>query len=210
MQKKASENEFKDFCKRRGYAWHKFADILMCPACFNTIWQSNRMPDFEVTYRGLKTLAEVKQGSGEYGAWNFSSENSGIRPIQREALDAWLETQGVMPWIFLVLGEGRAPKGRGAFLIPWGDWKRIEQGLLAKGQHAIRLEGGRKESAVDTLFRYRLDWCTSTDAHPSGWDLSWGHPFFQFEHVANLSYQLRLEWDLIAGHQKHATLAVMA
>lgn len=196
MEKKLSEHEFKDFCKKQGIYSHKFADILKCPRCFETIWQSSNVPDFEITYLGLKTLVEVKQGSGEYGAWNFANDKSGITENQRNALDNWLNEQAVMPWLFLVLGSGRAPLGRGAFLIPWTDWQVIEKELLTSGQKSIRFEGGRKITAKEKLARYQLIWEKSTDEHPAGWELprlrGALHPFYAYLNTAWAGYARRI------------------
>jgi hypothetical protein len=191
VKKKVSEAEFKDFCKRRGIYWHKFADILQCPVCANTIWQSHRMPDFEITYLGTKTLVEVKQGSGKYGVWNFADPEKGIRDIQREVMDEWEDEQGVMPWLFLVLGAGRAPDGRGAFLIPWDHWKQFEDVLLDEGQKSIRFQGGRMLTAVELLKDYRMAWIKGTDDSSSGWDLPWGHPFQSYLHAAEAAHEYR-------------------
>jgi len=191
MKRKKSEVEFKNFCKRQGLYWHKFADILICPVCRNTIWQSNKMPDFEVTYCGTKTLVEVKQGTGKYGAWNFGNEESGIRPIQRDALFEWKATQNTMPWLFLVLGTGRAPKGRGAFLIPWTHWVAEEKKLLNEGQKSIRFTGGQKRNADVLLAEYRLDWIKADDDFVGGWSLPWGHIFYTFLNVAETTGLLR-------------------
>jgi hypothetical protein len=208
MKKKVSETEFKDFCKRRDLYWHKFADILKCPVCDNTIWQSSRMPDFEVTYLGTKTLVEVKQGYGKDGSWYFGDPGKGIRPIQREVMDEWHAMQGVMPWVFLVLGSGRAPKGRCAFLLPFSHWKQYEKGLLEKDQKSIRLSGGRMVTADVLLADYRMDWVKATDDLPSGWDLPWGHPFHFFLFSAYCAKQVRDRPGLLANQNSFAQMAV--
>jgi len=191
MKKKKSEIEFKDLCRRLNLHWHKFADILKCPNCNMVIWQSKNMPDFEVAHCGLKTVVEVKQGSSAYGAWAFGDPNKGIRPNQRKSMNMWWNEQGVMPWLFVVLGNGRAPKERGAFLIPWETWKTYETDLLHGKQKSIRLMGGRKRNAVDLFPQYRLDWVKSNDDHPGGWDLPWDHCFNLYLNQAEQALKIR-------------------
>lgn len=170
MHKKQSEREFKEFCNRYGIDSYKYPDRRRCPACGKLLWKVNRMPDYEITHKGIKSLVEVKQGSKR---WYFASEETGIRGIQREKLDDHMRRHN-MPWVFLALGEGRAPNGRGAFLIPWAVWKRTEEMLLSEGQKSIRFEGGRMKTAKVILAEYRLVW------KDSGWSLPEGHIFWNY------------------------------
>lgn len=146
------------------------------------MWKNSRALDFRCVYVLDGDFAdvhvEVKQGSGKYGRWAFASDEAGIRANQREIMNEHLEISQI-DWVFIVLGIGRAPNGRGAFLVPWPAWKKIEAQLLASGQRSIRFDGGRQITAKDILKPYALEWANRVDSI-SGWSLAHQHPFYKF------------------------------
>jgi hypothetical protein len=188
MKKKVSEAEFVRFAKKLEVQTHKFADRLKCQVCQNLIWKSTKMPDYEATYMGMKTLVEVKQ-SHATGRWSFANKEQGVRDTQVEEMDNWESTHQVGCWMFIVLGNGRAPKGRGAFLIPWKDWKRIEVELIAEGQKSITFDSGRMKMAKDFLAEWQLVWSDGR------WTLPDGHVFDKFLAQASLAANVRKHWD---------------
>lgn len=172
MKKKVSENEFKDMVKCHGFDWHKYPDAHYCPFCGMLEWKSDKMPDFEIVSHGRKTLVEVKQSSKD-GYWNFSNEEAGIRDIQRNELDRYEKKHGIPTWLFVVLGTGRAPKGRSAWLIPWKDYKQIEKELLAKGQRSIARDTKRNIGGLEAYEGYMVWW------KKGGWTIPDLHPFWR-------------------------------
>lgn len=185
MKKKVSETEWKEFGNRTGFQTWKYRDALRCPQCFRVIWQSpGQHVDYGVDYKSYRTLVEVKQGSGKYGAWAFAHEQQGILDSQRKQLAEWLEKNVSMPYLFFIVGAGRAPKGRMAYLIPWVDWLPFEKKMLDAGQKSIRLDGGRLPfTAKEHLSKYALDWSDG------GWSLPWGHPFHEFLNIGEKVYE---------------------
>ena len=189
MKKKQSEREWKQFANRTGFETWKYRDALQCDRCHNVIWQSaGKHVDYGAEYKLYRTIVEVKQGSGKYGAWAFANPEKGVRDSQREEMDEWLENKGSMPYVFFVVGSGRAPNGRGAFLVPWAPWKHYEKLMLDAGQKSIRFEGGRlKYKANDTFSDFALVWKASEAG--SGWKLPWGHPFYEFMSIGEKVYE---------------------
>lgn len=147
--------------------------------------------DGEFVYKSVKTVVEVKQSENRSNRWNFADPEKGIRGNQVDLLDHW-EQEHSMPFVFIVLAveNHRAPKNRGAFLVPWRDWKIIEQYLLTQVQKSIRLRGGRMNTAEDTLAAYQLDWAKKTECHPSGWALPLAHPFHHWMQAADIAHEI--------------------
>jgi hypothetical protein len=131
-QKKRNEIVFGKMMRNKGYYVHKFGDVryAFCPHCSKTfpLPKAEKKPDFLVamTYR----FVEAK-GAGN--SWAFAED---FRPNQREFMDANLK----LSWIFVEIGEGNAPAGKRAFLVPWEPWLEIERILLGKGHKSILFE----------------------------------------------------------------------
>lgn len=98
-------------------------------------------PDMLVGYGW--TPVECKQGSP-----NWDLEFS-------ELQDASLRLR--RGWVYLLIGEGRAPKGISAFLFPYLWWVENKHSLVGEFK-SIRKEGGRVPSADVILKDYRLEW----------------------------------------------------
>lgn len=197
MEKKISETECGEFAKRLSMDWHKYKDRQQCPKCFHLLWKSDNQVDGEFSFLGVKTLVEVKQSSSDH-RWNYSDPEKGIRGNQITNLDYW-EAEHCMPFVFIVLDHdnGRAPKNRGAFLVPWRDWKLIECYLLSQGQKSLRLRGGRKIAAEDILTAYELEW------QSGGWDLPVIHPFQHWIEAAKDAHKyLRMAYQPVTELDK--------
>jgi hypothetical protein len=197
MEKKVSERECKNFAKRLGIHWHKYADRQKCQHCYQLVWKTDTQVDGEFVYKSVKTVVEVKQSENNSNRWAFSDPEKGIRGNQVNLLNHWGE-EHCMPFVFIVLAveNHRAPTNRGAFLVPWHDWKTTEKFLLSQGQKSIRLRGGRMLTAEETLAAYQLDWAKKTECHPSGWVLPLAHPFHHWIQAANKAHEI-----IQAAHQ---------
>lgn len=166
------EAEAKRLFHSMGMLAYKHRDRQKCPRCGHLLYKAEAAPDYSVFFpyagRLCHFYVEVKYGR-RY--WSFSDENKGVRPLQREKLS----NTDNLSWLFIVLGDGRAPKGRGAFLVPWDHWQEIEEKLLTQGQKSIGLHDSRNPGAESTLAEYRLEWERGT-----GWAVPENHIFIQF------------------------------
>ena len=92
---------------------------------------------------------------------------------QRFRLSTWEDrAKGRYSWLFLELGKGRAPKGRSAYLIPFKEFQRLEEELLAQGQKSIQKETKRNPGGDEMFGFWKLDWIKEV-----GWILPENHPF---------------------------------
>jgi hypothetical protein len=173
MQAKQSEAELVQFAKRYKIDSHKYQDKRRCPRCFQLLWKSDKMPDYEIVYQGWKSLVEVKQGSPKGLRWAFANADQGIRDTQHETLTYWMENHNV-PYLWIALGDGRVPDGRGTFLLPYPTWMDIEAKLLDMGQKSITYNTGRMIPAVDIMADFELIWLDGA------WLLPDDHVFHQF------------------------------
>lgn len=161
--------------KSHGMDWEKYRDVMICQFCGKRQWKANEKPDFVIYRKGSAYLAEVKQSDD---GWRYADEEGeGIRKIQRDELDRW-ETTHNPCFLFLVLGAGRAPKGRSAWLIPWSHWKLVEENLRDFFQQkSIARESKRNIGADSLLMKYETLWnkggWTIPDKHIF-WDLTGG------------------------------------
>jgi len=170
MHSKQSEEEFRTMMKRHGIWWHKFKDLWFCKFCHREQYKDDSMPDYMVVLDGNAYLVECKQ-SERY--WNFADEKgAGIRTIQRQALDQW-EAEHNFCFLFIVLGDGRAPKYRSAWLIPWMKWKPIEKELAEQGQRSLLRETKRNKGALELLKEWQVTW------EEGGWTIPEGHDFWR-------------------------------
>ena len=171
MKKKVSETEFKSMMAHYGLWARKFRDVWACQYCHMLQYKSDAMPDYMIVREGQSYLVEVKQ-SNTY--WNFSdTEGSGIRDIQRRTMDEWEEEHNPC-WLFLVLGAGRVPRGRSAWLIPWNTWKDIQNKLGAYNQRTLGRETKRNVGALELLSEWNVVWSKTY----RGWTIPENHIFW--------------------------------
>lgn len=137
MKRKASEEKLRDSIKRG------IAEPLTFKVPDKAFKKDKTEggPDFLVGYGW--TPVEAKEGSPR---WDLE-----FSPLQDESLR---KRNG---WVYLYIGEGRAPKGVSAFLFPYLWW--IENKAILVGEHkSIRKDGGNVPSADVILKDYRLEW----------------------------------------------------
>jgi hypothetical protein len=171
MKAKAAETAFREMAKRYGYGWHKYGDVRYCIHCHKPLPKSEQAPDFALWE--VYNWVECKNSDAS-GRWNASElMEGGTREKQREFL---LEREG---WLFILLGTGRAPNGKSAYLIPFHEWvKRYEPILESNKMRSIRKTGrGKRLGADQMLSSYRLDW------NDGGWIIPNGHPFWWHLHT---------------------------
>lgn len=172
MKRKAAEEEFRELIKSLGGDWQKYRDLMFCKYCGKEQWKADEKPDFQFTIKGRSYLCEVKQSNK---AWVFTDkEGSGIRNIQRQELDRW-EKEHNPCFLFISLGPGPAPHNRSAWLVPWGEWKIIEQQLLEKGQKSLARIAARNIGAIDLLWKWELVWKKGEGI----WSIPPNHDFYK-------------------------------
>lgn len=138
--------------------------LLRCPMCHQDMLmpKAEQKPDFLVAMEYV--YVEAKGGGLR---WDFEKS---ITPTQRIVMR---EHEG---WLFLEMGEGRAPKGRAAYLVPWQKWTIIEEQLLSQDVHSVIWERSlrsKNPSADELMGEYRVVW------DDGDWKIPEEHPFRQ-------------------------------
>lgn len=170
MKRKRDESEFKKMMTSLGIWAHKWTDVRRCPRCGAPIHVTQRMEENDEEEK--QSIVDYLIFVGTIPAWveckqtgtNSFSLNL-IQPHQIEFMDDWTR-KGLQNWLFLLIGSGRAPKRRWAYLIPWQEWRdKISEKQL--GRKSLTAA----EAAV--LFGdYGL-------AYRGGWNMNVGHPFIE-------------------------------
>jgi len=177
------------------YYAHKYGDVrypvcanchtqfTICPVCKQkwVLPKSENAPDFAVGMVYTYIEAKNNDKTGRWG-WTEISE-TGDRANQRKWL---LDKQG---WLFIELGLGRAPKGKGAWLIPFVRWVQdIEPKLDMLGMKSIRKETkGKRPGADELLAGYQLEW------HSGGWVIPDHHAWWHRLHDVYGAHMIVLE-----------------
>jgi len=175
MARKQSEVRFRELAKHHGFAWHKYRDVSYCIHCHKPLPKSELKPDFLLAC--VYTWIECKNDT-QTGTWGWTElAEGGDRIAQRE----WLDENG--GWLFIELGQGKAPKGKGAWLVSWEDWKEeIEPQLIERDQKSLRMEtvynkdGSKRRNFIGAdllLSDYALEWEPNI-----GWTIPQGHVFW--------------------------------
>jgi hypothetical protein len=166
MKAKAAEKAFRDMAKRYDYGRHKYGDVRFCMHCKKAQPKSEHAPDYSLWE--VYNWVECKN-SDNTGRWNASElMEGGARANQRAFL---LENNG---WLFILLGTGRAPKGKSAYFLPFQEWvDRIEPILAVNNMRSIRKSSKGKRPGADLLLQsYRLVW------EDGGWSIPREHLFW--------------------------------
>lgn len=180
MHKKQSEEEMKNMFKiRYRYFVQKARDrgYVSCPHCHSLIKQcpfckedmllpkAFTLPDYVVSPDFH--YVECKQGRESWNILDFT-------PVQIKVMNAHVKTGGE-GYLFLLLGDGTAPKGRGAWLVEWETWLNIQHNLLEAGCKSLRFEEterSRMPTASGALMGWELEWQTG------GWAIPEHHPYW--------------------------------
>lgn len=148
---KDAERYFKATVNQLGWWSHKYGDVRYCIHCHGVLPKSETMPDFVLFC--IPIMVECKE-SNATGRWSWKEDigPDGNRMIQRKRLDP----DG---WLYIVLGEGKAPNGKGAWLVPWSHWIKVEELLTVYNQASIPFENTKQLRGGIELFNgYRLSW----------------------------------------------------
>jgi hypothetical protein len=115
-------------------------------------------PDFLLSYQPI--FIEVKWGKDRY-------QFEDISPAQRQAL-----SDNKHSWVFVIIGDGRAPVGRGAWLIPWTRYIITEIQCEQKEVKSLlfqKTERSRVPEADEFWKAWRLKWANG------GWSIPLDH-----------------------------------
>ena len=157
-----AEREFANMCGRMNIWCHKWSHMRKCPVCHSNLFVSKQSSDQDeeetqtivdyLTFIGSEPLWVECKGTNKSSRINIRDEPS---LKQRGFLDSWLE-KGVNAALFLLLGEGRPPNGRGAYLIPWDWWQEVVYPLVDDGMFSLPwLKTNRKNDRdlfIDGMF----------------------------------------------------------
>lgn len=167
MKAKAAEVAFRDMAARYDYGRHKYGDVRYCIHCKKAQPKSEHAPDYSMWE--VYNWIECKNNPDSSPRWNWTEiSEEGERKNQRKFL---LKNDG---WLFIVLGTGRAPKGKSAFFLPFSDWvEKIEPILNENNMRSIRKSSKGKRPGADLILQsYRLKW------DKGGWIIPEGHLFW--------------------------------
>lgn len=160
MQRKKNEAELGTMMRFYKFYAHKFGDMRYCPFCHSLLPKAEKKPDYLVSFDHI--IVEAKYG-GERWAWSTS-----ITPNQYELMPV----AGNKAWLFLEMGEGNAPKGRSAYLVPWDDWILIQKSFEEKGFKSLVYKSAGRSRNPD---------CTCIEKYACTWNK--GHWEIPVEHV---------------------------
>ena len=185
MPRKAAEQAWSKLCTYHDWYRHKYGDVRYCIHCSRPLPKTENAPDYACGL--VYTYIEAKN-STKIGTWRWVEiAQDGERKNQRE----WLLEHG--GWLFIVLGEGRAPKGKSAYLVPFEDWvDLIEPFLIELKMASIRKETKGKRPGADVfLDDYRLIWLTN-----QGWVIQKGHPWWRWMFHLAMNETRKIEANL--------------
>jgi hypothetical protein len=128
---------------------------------------------------------EVKFGRDRYN-WEDISE------IQRRTL-----TENNNSWVFIIIGGGRAPDGRGAWLVPWDEYLAAETTCIMRDMKSIVFESterSRVPSADEFWPHHRLEWLEGQ------WIIPYKHVWWQRNNTIGIP-----EGDMEQLHEEHSS-----
>lgn len=184
-----SEKYFKELCNLYSWGSHKYGDVRKCIHCGGLLPKSEQMPDYVVM--PLPYVVECKNDNASHGSWPWAEDfgPTGKRFIQKEKLARY------NGWLFVVLGDKPAPRGKSAWLIPWDYWLKIEERLLSMGQMSIPFEGTPRLESGRTLFNgFILEWLDG------GFIIPRFHPFWK-KHAERLTEELERARGMLTHDQ---------
>lgn len=176
MANKQAESDFASLCARYNIWCHKWRDVSYCPNCHKPIFMTQHtdqkdtgdnqqsIVDYLIFTRGTPHWVECK-GKGGDTRFDFADLNS----KQRNFLNSWGD-RGVQCWLFLTLGDGKAPYGRKAWMIPWDNYLLVESYIESHGRKSIPWKWPSIEHPVNTTDAFKhweLIWDTGGWSFPS-------------------------------------------
>lgn len=161
--KKQDEKEFASMCAHHKWWAHKWADIPSERAGDNP---TGTIVDYLIWIGSKPAWVECKQEHG--GRLNFRQFSSS----QVRFMKSFMK-RDVQCWLFLLMGSGRAPMGRAAYLIPWREFADVAKLFKEAGKKSMPWKKNRQSgnwNAEYFFFKHRLDW-------QGGWRLPIDHIF---------------------------------
>lgn len=116
------------------------------------------------------TEVECKQGDESWALNDFTATQEKLLPQEIEEL-------GEPRWLFLEIGDGRAPKGKEAYLIPADEFIRIRDLEYEAGRKSVRFRKTNRskvKEARELFERFGLTWKTKV-----GWTIPEDHEFWK-------------------------------
>ena len=180
MTVKQAEADFKSLCTRNNIWAKKWDDVRHCPHCHRLIFMTQRVNDQDLLRQEeeQESIVDYLIFTGNTPHWVECKGMGGstrlalsdIKPKQRNFLQSWTD-KGVECWLFVTLGDGRAPRGRKAWLIPWSSFRVVEMEICEPHNLKSLLwrspAGPNQEHSMSELFkREELVWKDSNWAFP--------------------------------------------
>jgi hypothetical protein len=96
---------------------------------------------------------------------------------QNNFMESWVK-RGVLCWLFLTLGSGRAPEGRSAWLIAWDYWQEMMKFSIDHGMKSTPWRVAMKgdvQSLETVAHDYQLEWLFG-----EGWTIPTKHYIYPY------------------------------
>ena len=122
------------------------------------------------------TEVECKQGAESWSLYDLTETQEALinKPTRREH----------NRWLFLEIGDGRAPQGREAYLIPGGAFVIIRDHYAKEGFKSVRFrstERSRVPEAREAFVRYSLEWVPN-----KGWTIPDDHEWWNYDSLPEM------------------------
>jgi hypothetical protein len=178
MIRKKAEVELGKMFRSMGYFAHKWRDrgYISCPTCMRMIRtcphcngdllleKAQERADFLVAY----TWSDIEcKADDTY--WPFGDFSTTQISVLGSSPD---------PWVFLMIGDGHAPKGRHAFLIPWHWLLGFVSNCEHRGVRFSRTERSKAPIASEIFGEFQLVW------EKGGWIIPLHHTW-RLKHGSN-------------------------
>lgn len=179
MKRKRSEESLGKMMRLYGWKADKGRDrgYMSCPNCHKAITKcpyckgDTLLPkaktrlDFTISFKW--TEIECKQGAESWALNDFTEAQENI--IENVKI-------GGTHWLFLEIGDGRAPNGREAYLVDMFMFKKIRDKEYEADRKSVRFrstEKSRMKEAKEVFTGHELVWSTG-----EGWTIPDGHIFW--------------------------------
>lgn len=162
-----------DKARDRGYVrcpnCHR--QVKFCPMCKRSMLleKAKTLPDYVLNLSPIYIEVKRSKKDDTWSLYDFSD-------IQETVLNKHM-TRGLDAWVFLLMGKGRMPKGKQAFLIPWEYLKAVRDDLETKSVRMIKTDRSIVPTAMEMFAMWECEWETGKgftipDKHT--WRLKYG------------------------------------
>lgn len=139
--RKLGEDEVRNAFERKGWYFHKFRDVSLCPHCGVPLPKADNKPDYMIA--PVWGYVEVKD-SGADGSYKFLKTQGGVTQIQEDRMNEKPD----MSWIFLLMVQNDEKQ---AFFIPWVEYKEKIK-ALQKLQSSLPIHRTKKLASARDIF----------------------------------------------------------